>query len=400
MNKLQKQNLTELYRILFKTNTINPKIHSMAILFTMSALSVVTTAMLFSNIVHQYNQLVFSSSLLLFFELLCILVCCVLKKLKLGLNITAFGISAVFTYFSFFVEGAGASQGFSILWFLFIPIISMSIASYQTGFYMSLYMQFLLIFFCYTPRFYHVIEPYYTVTFIKRFPFLYLAFFTVTIIAAGEIKYLLHRQNNYQQELKTAVNEEHDRVLKTWLETIISINKVMMARDSYTAMHSERVAKYCCILAQKLGWNKNKIENLRNIALLHDIGKIGISERILYKEEALTKEEYDIIKTHTTIGADILKDLTLVPNIELGAKYHHEHFDGTGYPEGLKGLEIPIEARIICIADAYDAMHTKRTYKNKYTKDYIRQQIVEQSGKQFDPELVPLFLEMMDLNLI
>ena len=149
------------------------------------------------------------------------------------------------------------------------------------------------------------------------------------------------------------------------------------------------------MIAKELGYSDEECENLRKAALLHDIGKIGIPDRILNKPERLTDEEYAIMKSHVEKGAEILKSFTLVNHVEEGALYHHERYDGNGYNEGLKGEEIPLAARIICVADSYDTMSSKRVYKELHEENYILSELDRCSGKQFDPAIVPFMIEMI-----
>ena len=179
-------------------------------------------------------------------------------------------------------------------------------------------------------------------------------------------------------------------------QTILSISNAVDARDTYTKRHSSRVAEYSAMLAAELGWDSRRLERLYNIALLHDIGKIGVSDSILNKHASLTDEEYEAIKQHTVIGGEILKDLTLLPNASIGAISHHERYDGTGYPYGLKGSQIPLEARIIGITDAFDAMNSSRVYRNKMMAKDILQELRAGRGRQFDPELLDKFLPIAE----
>ena len=141
-------------------------------------------------------------------------------------------------------------------------------------------------------------------------------------------------------------------------------------------------------IAGRLNMSKEEQERIYNIALLHDIGKIGISDRILNKPGKLTEEEVETVKRHPLIGGEILKDFTSIPGIWEGAKYHHERYDGTGYNEGLKGEEIPYFARIICVADSYDTMAGGRHYQKKRDNDEIKEELGRCAGGQFDPEIV------------
>ena len=154
------------------------------------------------------------------------------------------------------------------------------------------------------------------------------------------------------------------------------------------------------LIAKELGYSDEECENLRKAALLHDIGKIGIPDRILNKPERLTDEEYAIMKSHVEKGAEILKSFTLVNHVEEGALYHHERYDGKGYMHGLKGEEIPLNARIIGIADTFDAMTANRVYRKKLDKDYVLGEIRRGSGTQFDPKLVDIMLRLIDSGRI
>lgn len=172
------------------------------------------------------------------------------------------------------------------------------------------------------------------------------------------------------------------------------------AKDEYTKGHSYRVAEYSALIAKQLGWSENEVQNLRNAAFLHDIGKIGVPDTILNKPTKLSDEEYEIIKSHTIMGADILKDITIVSNLTDIARYHHERYDGKGYPDGLKGEEIPFHARIISVADSYDAMKSRRIYRNSLPDEIIRDEIVKNKGTQFDPQIADIFIELMDKNAV
>lgn len=183
-------------------------------------------------------------------------------------------------------------------------------------------------------------------------------------------------------------------------ETILSIARTVDAKDSNTSQHSYRVSEYSVAIAKRLGYSEEQCENLRKMALLHDIGKIGIPDAILNKPARLTDEEYEIMKTHVIRGGEILKDFTLIDNVGVGALYHHERYDGTGYCHGLKGEEIPIEARIIGIADAFDAMTANRVYRKQLDLDFVIGELKRCSGTQFDPHLVEIMLSLIDEGVI
>jgi hypothetical protein len=168
------------------------------------------------------------------------------------------------------------------------------------------------------------------------------------------------------------------------------------AKDPSTNGHSLRVARYSKEIAKRLGFSAEECNRVYYIGLMHDCGKIGIPDVILKKPSRLTPEEFEIIKTHTTQGAKILSDFNSIPGIQDGALYHHERYDGGGYPDGLKGEDIPLIARIICVADSFDTMNSKRYYKEKYSKEDIINEIITNRGTQFDPKIVDIFMGMIN----
>lgn len=177
-------------------------------------------------------------------------------------------------------------------------------------------------------------------------------------------------------------------------QAITTIANFVDSKEEYTIGHSTRVAKYSEAIAKELGWSEEETRNIYYVGLLHDIGKIAIPHRILNKPSRLTDLEYAVIKRHTTIGSDILRDIKSVENVRLGALYHHERYDGSGYPNGLKGDEIPLVARIIGIADAYDAMTSDRKYRKHLPEEVVRDEFRKCAGKQFDPFISSVMLRM------
>ena len=170
---------------------------------------------------------------------------------------------------------------------------------------------------------------------------------------------------------------------KMSLQMIQTLSTTIEAKDEYMKGHSYRVAAYAALIAQKLGWTPQEISNLKDAAYMYDVGKIGIPDAILNKPTRLTEEEYELIKAHTVIGADILKNITIIDHVADIAKYHHERYDGHGYPEGLAGEAIPIHARIVAMADSYDAMSSKRIYRDALSQEQIREEIQKNRGAQF-----------------
>ncbi len=179
-------------------------------------------------------------------------------------------------------------------------------------------------------------------------------------------------------------------------ETVLTIARTVDAKDENTSQHSVRVSEYSVMIAKRLGFDDAACEQLRKAALLHDIGKIGIPDRVLNKPGRLTDEEYEIMKSHVVKGAEILKKFTLVENVQEGALYHHERYDGRGYVHGLKGEEIPLNARIIGIADAFDAMTANRVYRKKLDFDFVIGELKKGKGTQFDPDLVDIMLQLIE----
>lgn len=168
------------------------------------------------------------------------------------------------------------------------------------------------------------------------------------------------------------------------------------AKDPYTNGHSKRVAEYARWIAEKMGMQESECDHVYFIALVHDIGKCYVPDEILKKPSKLTGEEFEIIKTHTVKGAKMLENFKSLPHISEGALYHHERYDGRGYPTGKKGEEIPFIGRLICVADSFDAMNSNRVYRNKLSKEQIINELVVNKGTQFDPAIVDVFLNVLE----
>lgn len=190
--------------------------------------------------------------------------------------------------------------------------------------------------------------------------------------------------------------ELYAKMRKMYLETIRALAAAIDAKDPYTKGHSERVAQMAVSLARELNLPEGEIENLEYSALLHDIGKIGIDEKILRKDDGLTNEEYDKIKKHTITGAKIIEPVDFLKNSYQAIYHHHERFNGNGYPDGIKEEDIPLAARIISVADAYDAMNSDRPYRKRLSKDKIIKELKDQSGKQFDPKIVKALISILE----
>jgi hypothetical protein len=215
---------------------------------------------------------------------------------------------------------------------------------------------------------------------------LIVVLFVCTII---QIVYFFMSIRIYRLERKQQQNEE---IIS---QTMTTFAEFIDAKDPYTRGHSARVSYYSKEIARRMKMSKEEIKQLGYIALMHDCGKIGIPDKVLKKAEQLDPEERKIIESHPTIGGHMLEKFTAIDGIRDGAMYHHERYDGKGYPEGRKGEEIPLYARIIGIADAFDAMNSDRCYRKHLSKEVILKELEENKGKQFDPDLAEYMIEMI-----
>ena len=197
-------------------------------------------------------------------------------------------------------------------------------------------------------------------------------------------------------EMLKILIKKNEQVTEITKQTIESLTSAIEAKDQYTEGHSVRVSEISMELAKMMGMNDEQRQNLYFAAMLHDVGKIGIEMSILNKPGKLTKEEYDTIKKHTLIGETITAKITLIPEIHEAARWHHERWDGKGYPDGLSGKNIPLIARIIQTADACDAMSRSRVYCTAKLPSEIRQEFIDQRGKQFDPYIDDLMISLIE----
>ncbi len=224
--------------------------------------------------------------------------------------------------------------------------------------------------------------------------FLFYITFLLSAMAIWFTWLVVQRQINQQQIKLNMANE-----------TVVAIARAVDAKDVRTHQHSLRVAEYSEMIAEEMncfkGFHRKKdLSNLRKAAQLHDIGKIGVPDHVLNKVGRLTDEEYVQMKSHAIRGAEILKDFTLVEHVEEGARYHHERYDGKGYPDGLKGEEIPLFGRIIAVADAFDAMTSNRVYRNFMDTDYVMNEMKRGRGTQFDPDVLDAFLRLVEKGVL
>lgn len=202
-----------------------------------------------------------------------------------------------------------------------------------------------------------------------------------------------------QMQLIKKINDElkttYDKLESAYMETIEILRFTVEAKDAYTRGHSDRVSAYSVLIGEALGLPEEDLKTLKIGGLFHDIGKIGIPDSILLKTTKLDDEEYSEIKNHPAIGAHILSNATIFKDIIPIVKHHHERFDGRGYPGKLKGEEIPYFARIAAVADSFDAMTSKRSYRDSLPMDVVIEEIIKNSGTQFDPKIAKVFLDIL-----
>lgn len=197
-------------------------------------------------------------------------------------------------------------------------------------------------------------------------------------------------------DMNTELESANKKLEKAFLDIVETLRATVEAKDSYTRGHSDRVSAYSMLIGKYLNSSEEELEKLRIGGLFHDVGKIGIPDTVLLKNGKLTDEEYDEIKKHPLIGFNIIGNSEMFKDIIPFVKNHHERYDGKGYPESLAGENIPYMARIAAIADSFDAMSSRRVYRDSLPKEVVREEIAKNSGTQFDPELVKVFLDIID----
>ena len=220
---------------------------------------------------------------------------------------------------------------------------------------------------------------------------------SVPMFTVGWVTWLLVKRHERKMEEQLAIA---NRQIEMGKQTVIAIARTVDAKDQRTSDHSRRVAIYSKQIAEAYGLDEKQCRDIEWAAQMHDIGKIGIPDAILNKPARLTDEEYAVMKSHTVRGAEILKDFTLLDNVIDGAQYHHERYDGRGYPQGLSGEDIPLFARIIGVADAFDAMTANRIYRQQMDFSYVLGEMEKGRGTQFDPQFVDILLKLINDGVI
>ena len=205
-------------------------------------------------------------------------------------------------------------------------------------------------------------------------------------------------QMNMIKEINKQLSDSKELLEKSYLESIEILRNTVEAKDVYTKGHSDRVSEYSLLIGERLNLTPEEMKTLKLGALFHDIGKIGIPDGILLKNGKLTEDEYSEIKNHPSIGAHILSDATIFADIIPIVKHHHERYDGRGYPSKLAGSDIPLLARIVAVADTFDAMTSRRAYRGALDLDYVKKEIETCSGTQFDPVIAKAFLNILETD--
>lgn len=320
------------------------------------------------------------------------------KNRKIAASIPTIFCLVAFTVYA--IKGMGS--GTAIFWTLLMPIGISYFVGVKNDLILSIYYNILFIILFYTPIRNHLSDSY-SQAFMKRFPLLFLSLTIFTLIAMVQYHRMALRDIAYTERLneevrkQTSVANERAEKLELMSEEIVKMMAVSIdAKDRYTNGHSFRVAEYSVALARSLGWSKDEVDLLWREALLHDIGKIGVPDAILNKPGRLTDEEFDVIRSHSVIGGKILSNSTFMTGAADVARYHHERYDGKGYPERISGENIPSHARIVTIADSYDAMRSDRIYRKGLAPDVIRKELVRNKGSQFDPDYLEAFLVLAD----
>lgn len=205
-------------------------------------------------------------------------------------------------------------------------------------------------------------------------------------------------QMNLIKNINDKLKNTNEKLEQSYLDTIQTLRYTVEVKDPYTRGHSDRVSEFSVLIGKHLGLQEEQIHTLKIGGLFHDIGKIGVPDSILLKESRLTDDEYSQIKNHPTIGSHILSTATIFQDIIPIVKHHHERYDGKGYPSKLSGEDIPYLARIVAIADTFDAMTSKRPYRDALPIEKVKEEFIKGMGTQFDPSLADLFLKLLENN--
>ena len=396
MFKVLSETWNDLNRSIYTGKRLRANLRALTVVSVFTA--ILGFALIVLDVIVQDYEMILPSAITFLAGGICAILSGVFKRRNLAIIIpTAF----CFFAFSYYII-TGAAKGTAILWSLLLPIGMGYFVSVKHSIYLSVYYIILYTVLFYSPLREYV-KPYYSDELMARFPMLFASMTIFTSIAMiqyhrsilFEIEYT-HRLNKEVKKQTAVAKERAEKIEQMSFQTIQTLAYAIDAKDPYTKAHSTRVSAYSVKIAEALGWDEERVSNLRYAALLHDIGKIGVPDSILNNPKRLPEVEYEIIKSHTTMGEEILKGRSSIPVAADVALSHHERYDGTGYPNGIKGKEISEEARIVAIADAFDAMNSDRIYRKAYEKTFISQELIREKGRQFDPHFVDVFIRLWD----
>ena len=349
------------------------------------------------NIVHRDYLVAATPLIFLIAQLVVFWLARIRKNRKAAVAVSFAAIVVVLTVDVLFV-----SNGFAFLWTMLIPLSACYLLGLKTGIFLMLYFQALFIVLFWTPL-RSLVAGHFSEIVMARYPLLYFFNVLITIFVMYDYQCSVLAQLDYNERLNAEVArqtrfavERADKLERLSGEMVETLAKAIDAKDRYTNGHSFRVSGYAVAIARELGWERSEIDELRRECLLHDIGKIGVPDAVLNKPGKLTGVEYALIQSHTEIGETILNGLEGLGGAAEVAKCHHERYDGHGYPAGLAAQSIPSHARVVAIADAYDAMHSDRTYRLRLSDRQIREELESERGRQFDPTYLDAFLELLD----
>lgn len=396
MFKVLSETWNDLNRSIYTGKRLRANLRALTVVSVFTA--ILGFALIVLDVIVQDYEMILPSAITFLAGGICAILSGVFKRRNLAIIIpTAF----CFFAFSYYII-TGAAKGTAILWSLLLPIGMGYFVSVKHSIYLSVYYIILYTVLFYSPLREYV-KPYYSDELMARFPMLFASMTIFTSIAMiqyhrsilFEIEYT-YRLNEEVKKQTAVAKERAEKIEQMSFQTIQTLAYAIDAKDPYTKAHSTRVSAYSVKIAEALGWDEERVSNLRYAALLHDIGKIGVPDSILNNPKRLPEVEYEIIKSHTTMGEEILKGRSSIPVAADVALSHHERYDGTGYPNGIKGKEISEEARIVAIADAFDAMNSDRIYRKAYEKTFISQELIREKGRQFDPHFVDVFIRLWD----
>ncbi len=303
----------------------------------------------------------------------------------------------IFFVFAAPIAIVGANDGFSLLWYMLLPMITLILLGMPFGAPICIGYGLVIMLLFWTPL-QNVLIYHYSRDYLFYYPIFYWGFCLLVVVM--DIFYKRYQmmqtenEKNLEDEVQCAVRETQNLMVNS----VTTISQMLDEKDSYTQEHSRRVAEYSRLIAQNLAnasFTEEEISLIYRSALLHDIGKIAVPDAVLNKPARLTDEEYEVMKKHTLWGREILSGLKFLPQADLGASYHHERYDGKGYPFGLKGEELPLMTRIISAADALDAMTSNRCYRRHCERDYVIGEFEKGAGSQFDPDIANIVVALI-----